>query len=132
MNLGGKQVKVDLAARNAKTSCFAAFYAGEPASQPASASVACSCTARHAVLHCPLQRANQCPSSLIPTLAIPPCPPTLPPADCEHEILPVTAGHRLCLVYNLSFTGRGPPPPAIPGGATSGRRLPQQVQCMHA
>lgn len=36
--------------------------------------------------------------------------------DCEHEIKPVTAGHRLCLTYNLLFTGDGPPPPAIPGG----------------
>ena len=26
-------------------------------------------------------------------------------ADCEHEILPVTEGHRVCLVYNLMLTG---------------------------
>ncbi len=26
-------------------------------------------------------------------------------ADCEHEILPVTEGHRVCLVYNLVLTG---------------------------
>ena len=26
-------------------------------------------------------------------------------ADCEHEILPVTEGHRACLVYNSSRTG---------------------------
>ena len=25
--------------------------------------------------------------------------------DCEHEILPVTEGHRVCLVYNLVLTG---------------------------
>lgn len=42
----------------------------------------------------------------------------LPCADCEHEIRPVTAGHRLCLTYNLVFTGAGPPPPAIPGGVS--------------
>ncbi|KAI7843611.1 hypothetical protein COHA_002851 [Chlorella ohadii] len=59
---GGNEVAVDMAARNAKASCFAAFY-----------------------------------------------------ADCEHEILPVTAGHRLCLIYDLVFAGAGPPPPTIPG-----------------
>ena len=26
-------------------------------------------------------------------------------ADCQHEIKPVTKGHRLCLVYNLVYTG---------------------------
>ena len=26
-------------------------------------------------------------------------------ADCQHEIAPVTEGHRVCLVYNLAFTG---------------------------
>ena len=44
----------------------------------------------------------------------------LPCADCEHEIRPVTAGHRLCLTYNLVFTGAGPPPPAIEGGVSGG------------
>ncbi len=29
--------------------------------------------------------------------------------DCEHEILPVTEGYRLCLVYNLIATGAGIP-----------------------
>ena len=28
-------------------------------------------------------------------------------ADCQHEIKPVTKGHRLCLVYNLVYTGFG-------------------------
>src|SRR5207342_1723526 len=34
-------------------------------------------------------------------------------ADCVHEVLPVTAGYRLALVYNLVRPGRGalPEPP---------------------
>lgn len=32
-------------------------------------------------------------------------------ADCEHEVRPVTAGHRLCLVYNLALAPGAPPPP---------------------
>jgi hypothetical protein len=31
-------------------------------------------------------------------------------ADVEHEIEPITAGHRLALVFNLVHTGSGPPP----------------------
>ena len=31
-------------------------------------------------------------------------------ADCVHEVLPVTAGYRLALVYNLVRPGRGGPP----------------------
>jgi hypothetical protein len=31
-------------------------------------------------------------------------------ADCVHEVLPVTDGHRLTLVYNLVRHGRGSPP----------------------
>jgi len=30
-------------------------------------------------------------------------------ADCEHEIEPVTAGYRVCLVYNLATTGKRQP-----------------------
>ena len=30
-------------------------------------------------------------------------------ADCEHEITPVTAGYRVCLVYNLATVGRKQP-----------------------
>jgi len=33
-------------------------------------------------------------------------------ADCRHEVLPITAGHRLTLVYNLLRTGSGPLPQA--------------------
>lgn len=30
-------------------------------------------------------------------------------ADCEHEVLPVTSGYRICLVYNLLRIGAGQP-----------------------
>lgn len=30
-------------------------------------------------------------------------------ADCQHEILPVLQGYRVCLVYNLSWAGKRPP-----------------------
>jgi len=33
-------------------------------------------------------------------------------ADCEHELQPVTRGWRLCLVYNLLFTGQDTQPSA--------------------
>jgi hypothetical protein len=33
-------------------------------------------------------------------------------ADCQHEIKPVTAGYRVCLVYNLAIAGRKKQPPA--------------------
>lgn len=33
-------------------------------------------------------------------------------ADCVHEVRPVTAGHRITLVYNLRFLGKRKPPPA--------------------
>ncbi|KAI3431778.1 hypothetical protein D9Q98_010533 [Chlorella vulgaris] len=42
-------------------------------------------------------------------------------ADCEHEILPVTSGHRLTLVYNLCSRGTSPAPPVVP--TDSVRRL---------
>ncbi|XP_065882892.1 uncharacterized protein [Dysidea avara] len=31
-------------------------------------------------------------------------------ADCQHEVKPVTKGHRLCLIYNLVYTGFDPAP----------------------
>lgn len=31
-------------------------------------------------------------------------------ADCQHEILEVTQGYRLCLIYNLIYKGPGAPP----------------------
>ena len=30
-------------------------------------------------------------------------------ADCQHEVTPVTSGYRICLVYNLSLTGKRQP-----------------------
>jgi len=35
-------------------------------------------------------------------------------ADCQHEVKPITKGHRLCLIYNLVYTGFGqvPVPPS--------------------
>ena len=31
-------------------------------------------------------------------------------ADCLHEVLPITSGHRLALIYNLVRSGPGPLP----------------------
>lgn len=31
-------------------------------------------------------------------------------ADCQHEVYPVTSGHRLVLIYNLLWQGKGPSP----------------------
>ncbi|MFI5461393.1 MAG: 2OG-Fe(II) oxygenase [Isosphaerales bacterium] len=33
-------------------------------------------------------------------------------ADCQHEITPVTAGYRICLVYNLAIAGKKKQPSA--------------------
>ena len=33
-------------------------------------------------------------------------------ADCQHEVTPVTAGYRVCLVYNLAITGKKRQPAA--------------------
>src|SRR5262249_31940757 len=33
-------------------------------------------------------------------------------ADCQHEITPVTAGYRICLVYNLALAGKKQQPSA--------------------
>ena len=35
-------------------------------------------------------------------------------ADCVHEVRPVTAGHRIVLVYNLTLRGGGPSLPTAP------------------
>jgi predicted 2-oxoglutarate/Fe(II)-dependent dioxygenase YbiX len=42
-------------------------------------------------------------------------------ADCVHEVLPVTAGFRLTLVYNLRFVGKGRPLSAPDYRAEQGR-----------
>jgi hypothetical protein len=36
-------------------------------------------------------------------------------ADCEHELLPISAGRRLVLVYNLTWEGAGSAPHAPDG-----------------
>lgn len=38
-------------------------------------------------------------------------------ADCEHEVLPVTKGHRLCLAFNLVLAKSKSPTPTAPTGA---------------
>jgi predicted 2-oxoglutarate/Fe(II)-dependent dioxygenase YbiX len=46
-------------------------------------------------------------------------------ADCLHEVLPVTTGYRVTLVYNLLRRGKGqaPQPPQLYEGASSARRF---------
>jgi hypothetical protein len=39
--------------------------------------------------------------------------------DCEHEILPIRSGYRLCLVYNLIWRGSKEQAPTPPGFETS-------------
>ena len=48
-------------------------------------------------------------------------------ADCVHEILPITAGYRLALVYNLIRQGKGKPPQA-PNYDTEQTRLATLLQ----
>jgi predicted 2-oxoglutarate/Fe(II)-dependent dioxygenase YbiX len=48
-------------------------------------------------------------------------------ADCVHEVLPVTQGHRLTLVYNLLRRGKGSPP-AAPGYRSEQHRLTALLQ----
>ncbi|RYD80168.1 MAG: 2OG-Fe(II) oxygenase, partial [Verrucomicrobiaceae bacterium] len=38
-------------------------------------------------------------------------------ADCEHEVLPITSGYRVCLIYNLVATKAGNATPIIPPDA---------------
>ena len=45
-------------------------------------------------------------------------------ADCKHEVLPITSGNRLCLVYNLVKTSPGP----VPSPANFNGRLPVLVR----
>ncbi len=42
-------------------------------------------------------------------------------ADCVHEVRPVTAGHRIVLVYNLTLRGSGTPPTAPDFGSQEER-----------
>ena len=38
-------------------------------------------------------------------------------ADCQHEVLPVTSGYRICLVYNLAIAGKKQPSAPASSGA---------------
>lgn len=40
-------------------------------------------------------------------------------ADCQHEITPVTAGYRICLVYNLAIAGKNKKQPSAPRNASA-------------
>ena len=42
-------------------------------------------------------------------------------ADCQHELERITKGYRLCLVYNLVYTGAGSPPVPIENGLVVGQ-----------
>jgi predicted 2-oxoglutarate/Fe(II)-dependent dioxygenase YbiX len=44
-------------------------------------------------------------------------------ADCEHEILPVTSGYRLALVYSLCYKGKSTEAPSARALETSGRMV---------
>ncbi|KAL7548481.1 hypothetical protein ACHAWF_011759 [Thalassiosira exigua] len=44
-------------------------------------------------------------------------------ADCKHELTEVTAGYRLCLVYNLVKVGFGSPPQAVDNRSTMKRLI---------
>jgi hypothetical protein len=52
-------------------------------------------------------------------------------ADCHHEILPVAAGHRICLVYNLAITGKKEQPSA-PQYASKTEQAAGQLQTLLA
>ncbi len=43
-------------------------------------------------------------------------------ADCEHEELPVTSGHRVCLTYDLVLVGVHTKTPTAPVGGTEALR----------
>ena len=44
-------------------------------------------------------------------------------ADCVHEVRPVTAGHRIVLVYNLTLRGSGTSPPTAPDFGSQEERI---------
>ena len=44
-------------------------------------------------------------------------------ADCQHRITPVTAGYRVCLIYNLAIAGKKQP--AVPGSAAAVKQAAQ-------
>ena len=40
-------------------------------------------------------------------------------ADCEHEVLPVISGHRLCMTFNLVLAGKTGKTPSAPAGGAA-------------
>ena len=48
-------------------------------------------------------------------------------ADCRHEVLPVTAGYRVCLVYNLCTASRKPEPPQSAAAIERASELLRQI-----
>jgi hypothetical protein len=52
-------------------------------------------------------------------------------ADCQHEITPVSAGYRICLVYNLAIAGKKRQP-AAPQNAPAVEKVAQQLNDLFA
>ncbi len=50
-------------------------------------------------------------------------------ADCQHEITPVSAGYRICLVYNLAITGKKRQP-AAPKTLPPSRKWPNSSRTL--
>lgn len=51
-------------------------------------------------------------------------------ADCQHEVLPVTAGYRVCLVYNLAVAGKKQP--SAPQNAAAVERAARLLERLFA
>ncbi len=51
-------------------------------------------------------------------------------ADCQHEVLPVASGYRICLIYNLAIGRKKQPSPPTSSGAVqaAAELLPQLFQ----
>ena len=49
-------------------------------------------------------------------------------ADCQHELKKVTKGYRLCLIYNLLYTGSGSPPAPVENGFIIGQLVTAMKQ----
>jgi hypothetical protein len=51
-------------------------------------------------------------------------------ADCQHEITPVTAGYRICLIYNLAIAGKRQP--SAPRNASAVEKAAQLLEELFA
>ncbi len=87
-----REVQIDLAARNAKSSCFAAFLSGK------------WCLATNLSAWAAQVPAQLLTHTLVQLLA-----------GCSLGTLPVTAGQRWLLFYDLVWAG-GADPPRLPPG----------------